>query len=440
MRKMNMTVMTLAGLLLMVATVLKIHEVMNVAIPSWEVKASLLMDKSLEEGTSMPQWKANLMGFWESYEFFLIQIPLEFALGAWMVCGLFRKAAWLAGAVCYFGFIFITLAKALLGFESCGCFGQVHINPWVTLGVIDVPLFLLLAIFRPKGEKLLPPPWPNVGHAIVCAVPILAFMVFASPMVVAFRPEFKKPVEQTEVTAEAQLKLQAFQHKQEKGAWQKQTDQLNQQIATFQLAVEQLQAQLKQLQVSTAAEIEQLKAALDAQRLAELEAAKIAAEAQKTVVPEKIEIVTPVEIETPTETGTVTEIETPDAAKWEWLEFVVEDDVRKQLSEGMAVVLMHRYDCPTCEEVVPGYSDYYKEMVDQGNDAFKIAFLAIPPYGQVDHVPDDTTCIVGKLSDQEKWELMSPYVVVLLDGELIKTWKQGTAPEAENILDEVFGQ
>jgi hypothetical protein len=35
---------------------------------------------------------------------------------------------------------------------------------------------------------------------------------------------------------------------------------------------------------------------------------------------------------------------------------------------------------------------------------------------------------------------MSPYVVALLDGELIKTWEQGTAPEPEMILEEVFGE
>ncbi|MHC5142181.1 MAG: MauE/DoxX family redox-associated membrane protein [Planctomycetota bacterium] len=136
MRIANKIVMTLAGLLLIVATVLKFQEMLSICIPSWQV---------------------NKLGFWESYEFFLIQIPLEFALGVWLVSGLFRKAAWLAGLVCYLGFIGVTLTKAITGAESCGCFGQIHVNPWITLAAIDVPLFLLLAIFRPKGTKLLPP-------------------------------------------------------------------------------------------------------------------------------------------------------------------------------------------------------------------------------------------------------------------------------------------
>ncbi|MHC5119553.1 MAG: hypothetical protein ACYSOH_05985, partial [Planctomycetota bacterium] len=123
--------------------------------------------------------------------------------------------------------------------------------------------------------------------------------------------------------------------------------------------------------------------------------------------------------------------------QWDWLQYVVEDDVRQQISEGLVVVMMHRYDCPVCEDMVPIYSDYCKTMAGQGTDAYKIAFLSIPPYGEVDHVPDDTLCIQGKLTDEQKWELMSPVVVLLYNGELLKTWEEGTAPEPESILEEI---
>jgi thiol-disulfide isomerase/thioredoxin len=79
---------------------------------------------------------------------------------------------------------------------------------------------------------------------------------------------------------------------------------------------------------------------------------------------------------------------------------VVQDEVRQQISEGLVVVMMHRFDCEVCEEMAPRYSAYYQQFVDQGADEFKIAFLAIPPYGDEDHVPDDTLCIVGRLSDE----------------------------------------
>jgi len=110
-------------------------------------------------------------GFWESWEFFLIQIPLEMGLGIWLICGLFRKAGWLLGLIAFVGFIGVTLFKGLSGEESCGCFGVIKVNPWITLTAIDIPIFLLLAIFRPKGEKLLPPPWPSLAHFLTIAIP-----------------------------------------------------------------------------------------------------------------------------------------------------------------------------------------------------------------------------------------------------------------------------
>jgi hypothetical protein len=46
--------------------------------------------------------------------------------------------------------------------------------------------------------------------------------------------------------------------------------------------------------------------------------------------------------------------------------------------------------------------------------------------------------LLGKLSDKEKWAIMSPYVVALADGYFVRDWPQGTAPEPENLLDEIF--
>jgi len=145
MKKANIIVMWIAGLFLIFASAMKVHQLITEPIIS--------------------------KGFWESWEFFLIQIPLELGLGIWLICGLFRKAGWLLGLIAYFGFIGVTLFKGLTGEASCGCFGMVKVNPWITLSVVDIPIFLLLAIFRPKGEKLLPPPWPKLAHFLAIAIP-----------------------------------------------------------------------------------------------------------------------------------------------------------------------------------------------------------------------------------------------------------------------------
>ncbi len=422
--------MMLAGLLLIVAAGLKFHEMVATCVPSWQ---------------------DNPMGFWESYEFFLIQIPLEFALGVWLVSGLFRKAASIAGTLAYFGFIFVTIFKIVTGAESCGCFGQITVNPRITLFVMDIPIFLLLAIFRPKDCKLFPPPWPNVFHMLAVAVPVLGFMALAAPAMVAFRPDCIK-VEDTQPDADAQLRLQLHKLKQGLSTKQQEIDDLKEAILELQQTPRSTDKKAfigvleiiaadkpnfyeihiggKQTLYLNTGNLEKIYLSvrdMGSQKFTITETSQVQ---MSWISPEPVEVVTPPE----DQTDPLLAVE-----QWDWLEFVIEDDVRQQISEGLVVVMMHRYDCPTCEEMAPAYSEYYREMADQGIDQFKIAFLSIPPYGEEDHVPDDTTCIVGNLTDEKKWGLMSPLVVALLDGELQKTWEPGTAPEPEEILNEIFG-
>ncbi|PKL50373.1 MAG: hypothetical protein CVV39_01580 [Planctomycetes bacterium HGW-Planctomycetes-1] len=162
MKKANIIVMWITGLVLLFATAMKIHQLLTEPIIS--------------------------KGFWESWEFFLIQIPLELGLGIWLISGLFRKAGWLLALISFAGFIVVTLHKGLIGAESCGCFGTVTVNPWITLFVMDVPLFVLLAIFRPKGEKLLPPPWPKAVHFFAIAIPTFILLPAVEYVLITNKP------------------------------------------------------------------------------------------------------------------------------------------------------------------------------------------------------------------------------------------------------------
>jgi thiol-disulfide isomerase/thioredoxin len=176
MRIANRIITVVAGLVLIVASALKIHQLLTEPIIS--------------------------KGFWESWLFFVIQIPLELGLGIWLVCGLFRKAAWMLAVLAFGLFIVVTLQKGLIGAESCGCFGRVKVNPWITFSVIDIPLFLGMVIFRPKGLKLLPPPWPTKGHFFGVAIPtfiafsvIMPYLIFHKPPDKTDKYEVVKPQE-----------------------------------------------------------------------------------------------------------------------------------------------------------------------------------------------------------------------------------------------------
>ncbi|MHC4758507.1 MAG: hypothetical protein ACYTE8_07600, partial [Planctomycetota bacterium] len=162
MNKANKIIMFIAGIVLLAATILKSHQMLTEPILS--------------------------TGFWESWHFFLIQIPLELGLSIWLLCALFRKGAWLVAVVAFGAFIVFTLHKGLIGAATCGCFGRVHVNPWITLTAIDIPIFLALVIFRPVGYKLLPPPWPPATHFFGVAIPTFIILGAIVPVLSFNRP------------------------------------------------------------------------------------------------------------------------------------------------------------------------------------------------------------------------------------------------------------
>ena len=90
---------------------------------------------------------------WSYRPFLILTVEFEVALAIWLVSGLFKKAAWLATLTCFTFFSFITLYKGLTGADSCGCFGSVHVNPWLTLFAIDIPAVIILAIFLPRRHS-----------------------------------------------------------------------------------------------------------------------------------------------------------------------------------------------------------------------------------------------------------------------------------------------
>jgi hypothetical protein len=75
----------------------------------------------------------------------------EIGFGCWMLAGLYpRVTRWLA-AVCFLAFLGWSLSNALSGEGSCGCFGPVPVNPWLTAGLDGVVLLVLL-LTRPAAE------------------------------------------------------------------------------------------------------------------------------------------------------------------------------------------------------------------------------------------------------------------------------------------------
>jgi len=329
MEKANKIVMTAAGLTLIIASILKSHQLLTEPIIS--------------------------KGFWESWQFFVIQIPLELGLGIWLVCGLFRKAGWLLGVLAFGLFIGVTLQKGLTGAESCGCFGRVQVNPWITFSVMDVPFFVLLLIFRPKGEKLLPPPWPSARHFFGVAIPTF---ILLPALVLALI--YNKPPEKTE-------KYEVIRPQE----WTK-----------------------------------------------------------KETVTVKPVVAKPVDQNRPAAQPKITR----QAEEWPMLKHI---DVADSLRNGVVVVLFYHWDCPNCREAIPKYNKMCSEL-GGGEGSMRFAFIEIPPYGRQEDnpVPQDTSCLKGRLDTSKQWYITTPLVVLIENGSVIKSWEV-QAPNLDQIFEAI---
>ena len=123
MKKASNIVVKILGILLLVAAVLKGRQLLTEPVANNDI--------------------------WSYRPLLILTVEFELALAIWLLSGLFKKAAWLAALLCFSAFSAVTLYKALTGAESCGCFGSVHVNPWITLFAIDLPAVMALSIFRP---------------------------------------------------------------------------------------------------------------------------------------------------------------------------------------------------------------------------------------------------------------------------------------------------
>jgi len=128
MEKANNILLKILGMLLLTAAILKSWQLLSEPVASTDI--------------------------WSNRNFLIFTVEFELALGIWLLSDIFKKLAWLAALVCFVMFSVITLYKGISGADSCGCFGSVKVNPWITLFAIDAPASLALIFFRPKEVTL----------------------------------------------------------------------------------------------------------------------------------------------------------------------------------------------------------------------------------------------------------------------------------------------
>ncbi len=111
----------------------------------------LLLTAAALKGHELLTTPVSHQNFWSWRPFLIFQVEFELGLGIWLLSGTGKRLAWLVSLLCFGLFCCVTLYQGLTGVASCGCFGQLRVNPWITLAAIDVPAVVLLLILRPVG-------------------------------------------------------------------------------------------------------------------------------------------------------------------------------------------------------------------------------------------------------------------------------------------------
>jgi len=79
--------------------------------------------------------------------YFLMTVVLgEILFALVLIAGIWRQWMWLLSLLGFTAFMLVSLMKGLSGESSCGCFGTVTVNPWITAG-FDFVIVILLTVF-----------------------------------------------------------------------------------------------------------------------------------------------------------------------------------------------------------------------------------------------------------------------------------------------------
>jgi len=85
-------------------------------------------------------------------------VELEILLGLWLLSGLARRGAWVAALGFFIAVAGVSLYMALAGQTSCGCFGRLTVNPWLSFA-FDGTAVAALVIWRPLCSQGQPAAW-----------------------------------------------------------------------------------------------------------------------------------------------------------------------------------------------------------------------------------------------------------------------------------------
>ncbi len=112
-----------------------------------------------------------------------VLIAWETFFGLWLISGALPIASRRVAIGCFSVFGCYALYEAVSGRTSCGCFGQVHVNPWYTF-ILDVSLVLMLTFVGKHGTgNAEPSRWAQKKWPVAATAAVGLAVGFAAAMV-----------------------------------------------------------------------------------------------------------------------------------------------------------------------------------------------------------------------------------------------------------------
>lgn len=105
----------------------------------------------------------------------------ELLFGGWMLAGFAPRGTRLVAMAVFIALSNVALYKALAGEKSCGCLGQVRLEPWVAVG-LDAVAALALLLSRPGSSAESFRRGRRVGLALWCAAVAAGVLAALAPL------------------------------------------------------------------------------------------------------------------------------------------------------------------------------------------------------------------------------------------------------------------
>lgn len=127
----------------------KMHKIFNASIPY--VIGILLFISATLKAYELSTVPVTVNGNFSSRVFSTGVVLIELAFSLVLLNGFWIQQVWKATITLFILFAGFSLYKALAGFESCGCFGRVQLNPWWTF-LMDILVLVMLSRSKPEAN------------------------------------------------------------------------------------------------------------------------------------------------------------------------------------------------------------------------------------------------------------------------------------------------